>query len=508
MRWTRLGLSGLTTFALVLGGAAFTAPANAHGYVNAPESRSIMCKLGKNTNCGAIVYEPQSLEYLKGFPAGGPADGRIASAGGQFGGNLDQQSATRWTKSAITAGPLRFDWTYTAPHNTAKWHYYMTKPGWDVNAPLDRGDLELIGEVAHDGSPANTNPYHTITVPLNRAGYHVILAVWDVSNTVNAFYNVIDVNVIGGPSDAIAPSAPMNLHSMGTTDSTVDLMWNAASDNVGVTGYQVTRNGMVVGTTNKLALTDSNLKPGTSYLYVVRAIDAAGNVSPASNTLSIVTKAAPAADTSPPAAPTYLHSMGTTDLTVDLMWNAATDNIGVTGYQVTRNGMVIGTTNKLALTDSGLKPGTSYLYVVRAIDAAGNVSPASNTLSIATKTAVVVEPVTPTLGTWSATAAYSKGDRVSHNGSSYEAVQTHRGVGDPNWITAQSLWTKLGTATAIAPQPSPQPTSVTAAAWNPTGTYAVGVTATFNGGTYRAVQSHTGVGDPNWIYAPSLWAKI
>jgi len=412
MRVVRLGLTGLSAFALVLTGAAFAVPANAHGYVNAPESRSIMCKLGKNTNCGAIVYEPQSLEYLKGFPVGGPVDGKIASAGGQFGGNLDQQSETRWTKTDITAGPLRFDWTYTAPHNTAKWHYYMTKPGWDVNAPLDRGAFELIGEVTHDGSPANTNPYHTISVPSNRTGYHVILAVWDVSNTVNAFYNVIDVNVIGGPSDSMPPSTPTNLHSMGVTESSVNLMWNTA-----------------------------------------------------------------------------------------------TDNVAVTGYQVSRDGVVIGTTNKLVLTDSGLQPGSSYRYVVRAVDGAGNISPVSNTLSITTKSEAVVEPVTPATGTWSAAAAYIKGDRVTYNGSSYEAVQTHRGVGDPNWITAQSLWTKLGTAATITPQPSPEP-SPTASVWNATGSYGAGDTVTFNGSTYRAVQPHTGVGDPNWIYAPSLWIKI
>ncbi len=507
MRVVRLGLTGLSAFALVLTGAAFAVPANAHGYVNAPESRSIMCKLGKNTNCGAIVYEPQSLEYLKGFPVGGPVDGKIASAGGQFGGNLDQQSETRWTKTDITAGPLRFDWTYTAPHNTAKWHYYMTKPGWDVNAPLDRGAFELIGEVTHDGSPANTNPYHTISVPSNRTGYHVILAVWDVSNTVNAFYNVIDVNVIGGPSDSMPPSTPTNLHSMGVTESSVNLMWNAATDNVAVTGYQVSRDGVVIGTTNKLVLTDSGLQPGSSYRYVVRAVDGAGNISPVSNTLSITTKTAPAADRTSPVAPTYLHSMGVTESSVNLMWNAATDNVAVTGYQVSRDGVVIGTTNKLVLTDSGLQPGSSYRYVVRAVDGAGNISPVSNTLSITTKSEAVVEPVTPATGTWSAAAAYIKGDRVTYNGSSYEAVQTHRGVGDPNWITAQSLWTKLGTAATITPQPSPEP-SPTASVWNATGSYGAGDTVTFNGSTYRAVQPHTGVGDPNWIYAPSLWIKI
>jgi len=106
MRFVRRGLTGLSALGIVVAGTVLATPANAHGYVNAPESRAIMCKLGKNTDCGAIVYEPQSLEYLKGFPASGPADGQIASAGGQFGGNLDPQSATRWAKTDITAGPL------------------------------------------------------------------------------------------------------------------------------------------------------------------------------------------------------------------------------------------------------------------------------------------------------------------------------------------------------------------------------------------------------------------
>jgi len=168
--------------------------AQAHGYVAGPYSRAMACKLGLNANCGAVIYEPQSLEAPKGFPAVGPADGRIASAGGAF-PELDQQSATRWYKNAITTGPLRLDWTYTAPHRTSQWRYYMTKQGWNVDAPLKRSDLELIASVAHDGSAANSAPAHSITIPDNRSGYHVILAVWEIADTANAFYNVVDVTV-------------------------------------------------------------------------------------------------------------------------------------------------------------------------------------------------------------------------------------------------------------------------------------------------------------------------
>ena len=180
-------------------------PAQAHGYVTGPYSRAMACKLGWNANCGAVVYEPQSLEAPKGFPATGPVDGRIASAGGAF-PELDQQSATRWYKNAITTGPLQLDWTYTAPHRTSQWRYYMTRQGWNANAPLKRSDLELIASITHDGSAANSRPAHSITIPGNRSGYHVILAVWEVADTANAFYNVIDVTVTGSGGAVPTPT--------------------------------------------------------------------------------------------------------------------------------------------------------------------------------------------------------------------------------------------------------------------------------------------------------------
>lgn len=179
----------------------------AHGYVQSPPARGYQGKLDSERMgwyeafnlYGNVITNPQSLEAPKGFPAAGPADGRIASANGGLGqiGDfvLDNQTSTRWKKTSITPGANLFTWYYTAPHKTTKWHYYMTKTGWDQNAPLSRSELELIGTVNHDGSEASKNLTHTITVPSDRSGYHVILAVWDVADTANAFYNVIDVNV-------------------------------------------------------------------------------------------------------------------------------------------------------------------------------------------------------------------------------------------------------------------------------------------------------------------------
>jgi hypothetical protein len=71
-----------------------------------------------------------------------------------------------------------------------------------------------------------------------------------------------------------------------------------------------------------------------------------------------------------------------------LAWTAATDDRGVTGYQVLRDGVQVGQTSSLSFTDSGLAPGTTYSYTVRAVDAANNVGPESGALSVTTSTAL------------------------------------------------------------------------------------------------------------------------
>ena len=99
------------------------------------------------------------------------------------------------------------------------------------------------------------------------------------------------IAVTGGQSggDTTPPSAPGNLRSTGTTSNSVSLAWNAATDNVGVTGYQVYRNGNLVTTVTGTTYTDTGLSPSTTYTYTVRARDAAGNVSGNSNQISVTT---------------------------------------------------------------------------------------------------------------------------------------------------------------------------------------------------------------------------
>ncbi|MCS3442194.1 chitin-binding protein [Microbacterium phyllosphaerae] len=341
-------------------------------------------------------------------------------------------------KNDVSTGPVEVAWNFTAAHMTTEWRYYMTLPGWDPNDPLDRGDFELIGTVEHDGSAASNNPVHTVDIPEDRSGYHVIYAVWDVADTANAFYNVIDVNVDGASRDEEAPTAAGGVTATATSGSTADVSWTAATDNVGVTGYDVYLNDVakpaasVKGNVTKAAL--EGLKPETTYDVRVVAKDAAGNRS-ASTTASLVTPEA-SEDTHAPSAPSHLHAMSVTAQSVDLMWGASKDNVAVVGYDVldAKTKDVLGHAAGTRLLVEGLTADTEYAFEVVARDAAGNTSAASNVLTVTTAAA------DSSLPQWDAFESYVKGDRVSFEGKTYEAVQGYQGHGDPNWITALSLW--------------------------------------------------------------------
>ncbi|GHF49096.1 glycoside hydrolase family 6 protein [Streptomyces griseosporeus] len=94
----------------------------------------------------------------------------------------------------------------------------------------------------------------------------------------------------------------------------------------------------------------------------------------------------PGGDTTAPSAPTGLTVTGKTSSSVSLSWTAATDDTGVSGYDVYRNGTKAASVTGTSFTDSGLSAGTAYSYTVRARDAAGNVSAASSAVSVTTDT--------------------------------------------------------------------------------------------------------------------------
>jgi predicted carbohydrate-binding protein with CBM5 and CBM33 domain len=224
---------------LAIGAAALASQqATAHGFVESPKSRTFMCNAegGQlNKNCGAVEYEPQSVEYigradgsLSHFPSTaqactgdftkcGPADGTIAAGGLPNFSALNEQTATRWAKNAIKPGLQTFSWRYRASHATRYWQFYITKNGWNPNQPLSRDSFESK-PLMDEQWPAHTAPvtsggmtHHKVNIPADHSGYHVLLATWKVHDTDATFYQVIDLDI---KNDAVAPSQWSNVGSV------------------------------------------------------------------------------------------------------------------------------------------------------------------------------------------------------------------------------------------------------------------------------------------------------
>lgn len=203
-----------------------------------------------------------------------------------------------------------------------------------------------------------------------------------LQNTNAGVWSPVNAPFSSSGGDTTAPTVPANLQGTAQSTSEIDLSWDASTDNVGVTGYNVRRNGVIVTTVAGTSYRDTNLMPDTSYSYTVSARDAAGNSSPASAAVIVTTLAA--ADTEAPTTPTGLQGLAVSTSRVDLSWNASSDNVGVTAYEVRRGGVVAGTTAGTNFSDTGLSANTEYTYTVSARDAAANGSPASAAIMVTT----------------------------------------------------------------------------------------------------------------------------
>jgi chitin-binding protein len=192
-RKTTLALAAVAALGLTVGAVA---PASAHGYVDSPPSRAYNCEQGVVQDCGPIQWEPQSVEGPKGFPAAGPADGTICAGGDARWAPLDDPRGGAWPATPVTGGQdITFTWHLTAAHSTTSFRYFVTNDGWDPGQPLTRADLggDPFLEVDYDGAHPPADLSHTGTLPV-RHGRQMILAVWDIADTGNAFYQCIDVD--------------------------------------------------------------------------------------------------------------------------------------------------------------------------------------------------------------------------------------------------------------------------------------------------------------------------
>ncbi|HYO42814.1 MAG TPA: hypothetical protein VES19_06395 [Candidatus Limnocylindrales bacterium] len=232
--------------------------------------------------------------------------------------------------------------------------------------------------------------------------------------------------------ESIAPTTPGSLVDTAEAGR-VTLSWSAATDNVAIAGYRVSRNAVDLATTTADATswTDTAAGAGASYVYGVAAVDTSGNVGTATTRAVTVPGTdgqdpgeppapsagpdpvptpnpeptpeptpAPAPDpTVPPlndaAAPTAPDQVTgePTTTTVSLAWTPGSDDTGVVGYRVTRNGTLVASPTGQTWKDTARVPNTTYVYAVVALDGVGNTS---SEASIAVRTlADTIRPTVP-----------------------------------------------------------------------------------------------------------------
>ncbi|MEU6713037.1 fibronectin type III domain-containing protein [Nonomuraea sp. NPDC046802] len=166
--------------------------------------------------------------------------------------------------------------------------------------------------------------------------------------------------------DTTPPSTPPNLRTTSVSGGNVSVAWDAATDNVGVTGYGVYLDGSKQGGDQTgLTYSFSGLSL-TSHLVEVDAVDADGNRS-ARARLTVQL------DGTAPTVPGNLRVTAVSNSQVSVAWDAATDNVGVAGYGVYLDSVQVEASHPgLGWTFSDLTPGQDYTIEVDATDAAGN----------------------------------------------------------------------------------------------------------------------------------------
>lgn len=189
-------------------------------------------------------------------------------------------------------------------------------------------------------------------------------------------------------ADTTKPSDPTGLAPLSASMTSIVLVWNASTDNMGIAGYNIYRSGSKIGTSPYPVYSDTGLT-FNSYCYQVESFDGAGNLS--ANKSSEVC-ATPAADTVAPSTPTNLTATAVSATGIDLSWTASTDDVGVAGYALYRGATKIATVTGTSYSDIGLSSATLYSYTVKAMDAALNYSAASNSASATTQVGIAAAP--------------------------------------------------------------------------------------------------------------------
>lgn len=209
------------------------------------------------------------------------------------------------------------------------------------------------------------------------------------SITGMSWYNSLVV-----PTDTTPPTPPSGLSGVSANPTTAAISWQPSTDNIGVAGYNILRDGVVVGTTGELVYQDLGLLEATNYTYTVQAFDLGGNVSQPTAPVVVQTS-----DVTPPTPPATLTATAGSCTKATLTWSASQDNTGVSQYLISM-GLSPNAMSQVATTygttttygNGTLSPGTTYYFLVQAEDKDRNISYPSPVVAVTTPALPVAPP--------------------------------------------------------------------------------------------------------------------
>jgi hypothetical protein len=320
------------------------------------------------------------------------------------------------TGLTATAGDqsVGLTWTDTANANNPDLAGYNVYRSTTAGGPYTKVNATPVPK--DTTSTINTTSFTDTGLTNGTTYFYVVRAVDKTTPTPNESG---PSNEVSATPSMFALAAPTNL-TASAGDQSVTLNWTdtANANNADLAGYNVYRSTTAGGpytkitgtpvpkdttsTTNTTTYTDNGLTNGTKYYYVVRAVDTA---SPTPNESAASNEAFATPSTFALAAPTGLTATAG-DQSVALEWTdtANATNANLAGYNVYRSTTSGGPYNTkvnstlvakgtTSFTDTGPTNGTTYFYVVRAVNTSGTESPDSNQAS-ATPTATTA-PAAP-----------------------------------------------------------------------------------------------------------------
>ncbi|MDA8685540.1 fibronectin type III domain-containing protein [Robiginitalea sp.] len=301
-------------------------------------------------------------------------------------------------------------------------------------------NYEIFQDAVSIGNSGSATTFNVTGLTASNTYQFSVIAEDNAGNRSGAS-NAIDVTTLA-PPDTITPSTISDLTASNTSEVSTLLSWSAASDNMGVTNYEIFSDSESIGNVGILTSFSVNgLTPNTNYVFYVVASDNAGNTSLPSNTVSVLTFP----DTEAPSPVNDLSASSSTASETLLSWSGATDNIGVSNYQIFQDGALIGNSQlQTTFQVTGLNPTTSYTFIVIAQDVAGNSSLSSNSVNVLTDALPALDTEAPSaVSNLSASNTSVNGTLLSWSPSfdnvgvtNYQIFQDNNNIGNSGTLTS------------------------------------------------------------------------